>query len=117
MPTIPVSLDDARLDVYRHLRHPRRELAQRFFVVEGKLLLKRLLRSRFPLSSVVVIERLRVGLDLPRGLFMAVALFPGHRDQARHCNRHPPKSMRSRAHHKSRNVLVSQGRSGYRAWF
>jgi tRNA G18 (ribose-2'-O)-methylase SpoU len=59
MPFIALhDIDDQRLESYRHLKHPNRELQDRYFVVEGKLLVERLISSKYPLSSVVTIQRM-----------------------------------------------------------
>jgi len=59
MAVIPIqSLDDIRLDAYRHLRHPNRSVRRGSFVVEGHLLVERLAASRFPLESVLLRARM-----------------------------------------------------------
>lgn len=55
---VPVSVDDPRLDLYRTLRHPHRELRRSKFVVEGHLLVERLLASDHQVESVLVSQRL-----------------------------------------------------------
>jgi tRNA G18 (ribose-2'-O)-methylase SpoU len=58
MPRVPIDdLDDPRLVAYRHLKtsNETRRLSQ--FVVEGELLLRRLIASAFPLESVLVTDR------------------------------------------------------------
>lgn len=55
MPTVAVeSLDDPRLDSYRELQRSRRGVDE--FIVEGEWLVERLLASRYPVKSLVVVE-------------------------------------------------------------
>lgn len=52
------SLDDPRLDTYRQIKIINRQRQQACFVVEGRLLVERLLASRYPTESVLCIRRL-----------------------------------------------------------
>lgn len=65
MPLIPIhDLDDERLAVYRDLLSAKASRRSGHFVVEGRLLVERLIESRFVTHSILVDER-RVGL-LPK---------------------------------------------------
>ena len=65
MPAIPINtVDDARLAVYRDLRSPLSRQSGEFFVVEGRLLVERLLASDFRVASVLAEEPF-VGTVLP----------------------------------------------------
>ena len=58
MAKVPIgSVDDSRLAVYRDLRQSNLTLASGRFVAEGRLLVDRLLASRFPVESLLVEER------------------------------------------------------------
>lgn len=52
------SLDDPRLDAYRHLKDTNRTRWLDRFVCEGEKLVRRLLASEFPVESVLVAEKL-----------------------------------------------------------
>lgn len=68
MPLIEVrTLDDPRIAVYRALKATNETRGQPLFVAEGEKLLDWLLSSRYPLVSVVVVERLagRVAAKVP----------------------------------------------------
>jgi tRNA G18 (ribose-2'-O)-methylase SpoU len=59
MPRVPIEdLDDARIEIYRHLKttNKTRRLTNQF-VVEGEKLFKRLIASPLPLVSVLVTDR------------------------------------------------------------
>jgi tRNA G18 (ribose-2'-O)-methylase SpoU len=56
------NLDDPRVEIYRHLKTTNRTRGRDEFVVEGPKLLDRLLRSRFPLVSVLATDRHERGL-------------------------------------------------------
>lgn len=57
MPTIPIhSLDDPRLAIYRDLRSSNLTRAAGRFVVEGMLLVERLLASTWPVTSIVACD-------------------------------------------------------------
>jgi tRNA G18 (ribose-2'-O)-methylase SpoU len=49
--------DDPRIDVYRELKIVNRQRQQECFIVEGGLLVERLLASRYPTLSILCIER------------------------------------------------------------
>ncbi len=51
------SIDDGRLDVYRHLRTRNLTRYSRFFIAESKLLVQRLLRSDYQVESVLVDDK------------------------------------------------------------
>jgi tRNA G18 (ribose-2'-O)-methylase SpoU len=51
------SIDDARLEAYRNLKHTNRTRWARRFIAEGEKLVRRLLESDFAVDSVLVSER------------------------------------------------------------
>jgi tRNA G18 (ribose-2'-O)-methylase SpoU len=63
MPLIRVnSLDDPRLEPYRHLKDTNRTRWEGLFVAEGEKLVRRLLASEFPVESVLLSERFEAQL-------------------------------------------------------
>ncbi len=65
MPLIPIdSLGDPRLEIFRDVKAIRHSRWSRYFVAEGKRLVKRLLLSDFTVESVLITER-RVDEFLP----------------------------------------------------
>ena len=57
MPFASTSLDDPRLEPYRHLKDTNRTRWANVFIVEGEKLVRRLIASRFPVESVLLGER------------------------------------------------------------
>jgi tRNA G18 (ribose-2'-O)-methylase SpoU len=71
MPPIRInSLDDPRLEPYRHLKDTNRTRWASLFVVEGEKLVRRLLASDFPVASVLLSDRFeaQLGSLVPSGV-------------------------------------------------
>lgn len=69
------TLDDPRVEVYRNLRRSQRSVRRGEFVVEGENVVRRLLRSDFPVVSVLASDRRLESLasDLPENVPVLVA--------------------------------------------
>lgn len=90
---IPVAiddLDDPRIDIYRSLKATNQTRRLDRFVVEGERLVERLMASRFPLVSILVVDRLlsKIAARIPTGvttyiipdaLMNSLVGFPFHR--------------------------------------